>query len=55
MVNTSGRLESWEEYTAQVEALPQAQKDAGVLPPKPSGFVSIWVGSTNSVPAKVIA
>ncbi len=55
MVNTSGRLESWEEYTAQVDALPQAQKDAGVLPPKPSGFMSIWVGHTNGVQRTVVS
>ncbi len=50
MVNTSGRLESWEEYTELVKDIP----DGSPTPPKPSGFVNIWVGTTNSVPAKIV-
>ncbi len=50
MVNTSGRLENWDEYNAIVSGIPAGDP----LPPKPSGFVNIWVGTTNSVPAKIV-
>ncbi len=51
MVNTSGRQENWEEYTALVKDIPEGVP----LPPKPSGFMSLWVGHTNTLHRTVVS
>ncbi len=51
MVNTSGTLESWDEYTAELAAYPTD----GPKPPKPSGFMSLWVGHTNTLQRTVVS